>query len=101
MENSPFDRSLTREAAKRAVQPLQPGDGKTYFYGTRTNAGAELPPYYVVYFLLVDLLEYPFVGREEKVAWSVPVELNGRLFIVEHRKLGLGVFCRPDEVDEE
>jgi len=47
------------------------------------------------------LLEYPFFGREEKVAWSVPVQLNGQLFIIEHRKLGLGVFCRPDEVDEE
>lgn len=60
-----------------------------------------MPPYYLVYFLLVDLLEYSYFGRQEKVAWSVPVQLNGQLFIIEHRKLGLGVFCKPDEVCEE
>lgn len=101
MQSTPFNRSATHDAATRAVHPLQTGDGKTYFYGTRTKAGHELPPYYLVYFLLVDLLEYPYFGRQEKVAWSVPVKLNGQLFMIEHRKLGFGVFCRPDDVYEE
>ncbi len=100
MKNSSLEKSAIRAAAQRAIQPLEPGDGKTYFYGTRTNAGRELPPYYIVYFLLVELLEYPFFGRQEKVAWSIPVQLDGHLFIIEHRKLGLGIFCRSDEVDE-
>jgi hypothetical protein len=65
------------------------------------NAGRELPPFYLVYFLLVDLLKYPCFGRGEKVAWSVPVQLNGQLFIIEHRKLGLGIFCNPNEIYEE
>ena len=101
MKNTPFNRSATHEAVTRAVYPLQSGDGKTYFYGTRTDAGHELPPYYLVYFLLVDLLEYPCFGRQEKIAWSVPVQLNGQLFIIEQRKLGFGVFCNPNEVYEE
>jgi hypothetical protein len=58
-----------------------------------------LPPYYVVYFLLVDLLGFENLGRFEKIAWSVPVDLDGRAFLIEHRKMGLGVFAEklPDD----
>ncbi|MCZ7662526.1 MAG: hypothetical protein M5U22_06125 [Thermoleophilia bacterium] len=70
------------------------------FHARRTRAGYELPPYYLVYFLLVELLGFPHLGRSEKVAWSVPVELKDRVFMVEHRKLGLGVFADDPEADE-
>lgn len=33
------------------------------------------------------------MGRWEKTAWNIPVRLNGRLYGIEHRKLGLGVFA--------
>lgn len=60
---------------------------------SRTNGGRNLPPYYLVHFLLVDLLEFPHMGKWEKSAWTVPVRLRGRLYGIEHRKLGLGVFA--------
>jgi hypothetical protein len=58
----------------------------------RTEAGRGLPPYYLVYFLLVDLLKFPSLGQWEKTAWMVPVRFRGRLYGIEHRKMGLGVF---------
>ncbi len=89
-----------REAARKALGPLLPaGDPRNFeqsrclMLSSRTNAGRELPPYYLVYFLLVDFLGFPHLGRWEKTAWNVPVRLNGRLYGIEHRKMGLGVFA--------
>jgi hypothetical protein len=33
------------------------------------------------------------LGQFDKVAWSVPVDLQGQAFLIEHRKFGLGVFA--------
>jgi hypothetical protein len=76
--------------ATRAISPLSPGDDGSYFFGQRTAAGRELPQYYLVYFLLVDLLGFPSTGVQEKIAWSVPVKLGDKHLIIEHRKMGLG-----------
>ena len=35
---------------------------------------------------------FPDLGRYEKVAWSVPIQFEGKVFWIEHRKLGLGIF---------
>ena len=59
----------------------------------RTNASYELPAYYLVYFLFVDALSFPRLGQWEKSAWTVPVRYRGRLFGIEHRKMGLGIFA--------
>ena len=65
----------------------------------RTEAGRRLPPYYFAYFLLVDLLNFRNIGRFEKIAWSVPVDFEGKAFLIEHRKFGVGVFAEnlPDD----
>lgn len=60
---------------------------------SRTEAGRSLPEYYLVYFLLVDLLSFPHLGRGEKTAWTVPVRINGRLYGIKHAKFGVGVFA--------
>src|SRR5438477_5716589 len=83
-----------RKKALQAISPLRPADTGRYFWGERTNAGRELPPYYVVYFLLADLLSFPTIGQQEKVAWSIVLELEGKAFVVEHRKMGLGIFAK-------
>lgn len=96
----------TREAARRAISPLREAglesnaDKNSLFAATRTDAGRDLPPYYLVYFLLVDLLGFKNLGQFEKVAWSVPIDFNGRVFLVEHRKLGVGVFARDPHSEE-
>jgi hypothetical protein len=80
-----------RKRASRAIAPLRPAT-KLFGHGKRTSAGRTLPPYYLVYFLLVELLGFRYSGREEKVDWIIPVEFEGHFFTVEFRKLGLGIF---------
>ena len=95
-----------REAARRAIGPLRPTDEnsratKTFLFDAqRTEAGRDLPPYYLVYFLLVDLLGFKNLGRWEKLAWSVPVDFGGEAFLIEHRKAGVGVFARDAKGQE-
>ena len=75
-----------------AGPPRSPEEGRGLILSARTEAGRGLPPYYLVYFLLVDLLKFPSLGQWEKTAWTVPVRFRGRLYGIEHRKMGLGVF---------
>ena len=77
--------------ALQAIWPLKSVDS-TFYGNRRTAAGRGLPEHYLVYFLLVDLLGFKTLGRHEKLAWSIPVELEGQVLFIEHRKLGLGVF---------
>lgn len=76
----------------RVTRAFTGQDEHAPFLSSRTDGGRQLRPYYLVYFLLVDLLEFPSLGQGEKVAWSVPLEYNSRLYVVEHRKFGLGIF---------
>ncbi|MEH6717130.1 hypothetical protein [Parasphingorhabdus flavimaris] len=70
------------------------------FNAKRTDAGRSLPPYYLVYFLFVDLLNFRNLGQFEKIAWSVPIEYEGKAFLIEHRKFGLGIFAADLATDE-
>ena len=99
---TPEEIEEVRQQAMRAVAPLRPpAEGRKYTYGQkRTNAGRSLPEYYLVYFLLVDLLEFPHSGRWEKVAWTIPVDFNGSAALIEHRKFGIGVFSPASAEDE-
>lgn len=102
----PTDLEAIRDRVLQAIRPLKPLDSstehdpKTLFNAKRTNAGRGLPPYYLVYFLLVDLLGFSHAGKWEKSAWAVAVDWNGRGFLIEHRKMGLGVFAQDVERDE-
>ncbi|AEA60529.1 hypothetical protein [Burkholderia gladioli] len=76
-----------------AGPPTSKDESKSFHLSSWTNAGKDLPAYYLVYFLLIDLLKFPHLGRWEKTAWAVPVRLGGKLYGVEHRKMGIGVFA--------
>lgn len=96
-----------RDKATRAIAPVKPAGVSTeaephfLFNAKRTNAGRQLPPYYLVYFLLVDLLGFENLGQFEKISWSVPIDFKGRAFLIEHRKFGLGIFAQDLTQDEE
>lgn len=87
-----------RARALRALRDVRPANAQTqaladfWSKAQRTEAGRRLPEYYLVYFLLVELLRFPHRGPEEKVAWTVPIDFRGILFTLEHRKMGLGLF---------
>lgn len=101
-----LDIDKVRAAANRAIAPLKPAGDDTpaakdfLFAAKRTEAGRSLPPYYLVFFLLVDLLGFRNLGQFEKVAWSVPVVFNSKAFLIEHRKFGLGIFAHDLAQDE-
>lgn len=103
-EGLPPEMAAVREAVIAEIGDLVPAgppvsddEAKSFLYSSWTDAGRNLPPYYLVYFLLVDLLEFPHLGQWEKVAWAVPVRLRGKLYGVEHRKMGIGIFApNPD-----
>ena len=88
---------------RTALAPIAPADAKFAFWGARSNAGRSLPPYYLVYFLLVKLLRFNDLGRAEKVAFSIPIEFDESIVMIEYRKFGLGIFikCAADEVVAE
>jgi hypothetical protein len=89
-----------RTAAMQALGRVRAANSETkaekdfLFTASRTKAGERLPPYYLVYFLLVDLLGFPNLGRSEKIAWSVPIEFEDEAFLIEHRKFGIGLFAQ-------
>ncbi len=93
----------TRQAALRALGAVRPGSDpeELAFCGQRTEAGDKLPAEYLVHFLLIDLLEFPYLGRSEKVAWTVPIKYGDRFFVIEHRKFGIGVFAEDAKADNE
>jgi hypothetical protein len=103
----PPEMNPVREAALRALGPVKPIDSGTrahqtfLFDGKRSDAGRQLPPYYLVYFLLVDLLGFRNLGQFEKISWSVPIDYHGKAFLVEHRKFGVGVFVQEPAQDEK
>lgn len=102
----PEDKNILVLRALSALGNVKPADQNTIApkdflsKASRTNAGRELPPYYLVYFLLHDLLGFKDLGRAEKVSWSLPIDYNGKAFVIEHRKFGLGVFAYDLERDE-
>ena len=97
-----MDVDAIRERVRKAVWPLQGVDSPEYAPrgGYWTNSGERLPEYYLVYFLLVDLLEFDYVGQHEKVAWGIPVDLNGYVLSIEFRKRGLGIVAYDGDEPE-
>jgi hypothetical protein len=96
----PPEIEAVRKKALHALKEVQPAgpcrsnaESKALMLSSRTNGGRTLPEYYLVYFLLVDLLGYQDLGQWEKVAWVIPVRYQDRLYSIEHRKFGVGVFA--------
>jgi len=102
----PQDLELLREKVRSVLGHIREADESTktrkdfLFTAQRTDAGRSLPPYYLVYFLLHDLLGFKDLGKFEKIAWSIPIDYKGKAFLIEHRKFGIGVFASNLEKDE-
>ncbi|WP_127158765.1 hypothetical protein [Xanthomonas arboricola] len=100
VQTLPLDMESARSAARTALGEIEPAgvprsnnEPNALMLSARTDSGGNLPPPFLVYFLLVDLLEFPRMGRWEKTAWTVPIRFHGKLYGIEHRKMGLGIFA--------
>ncbi len=69
----------------------------TSFEAIKAN---ELPRPHLIYFLLKELLGYNDLGSAEKVAWSIPIDLNEDAYFIAHRKFGVGVFTQGNTADD-
>ena len=105
--NFPNDLKKLKFIVLNAIDPITEisentqADKKLLFNAQRTDAGRQLPEYYLCYFLLVDLLGFRNLGQFEKVSWSVPIDFKGTAFIIEHRKFGIGIFAQDKETQED
>ena len=79
-----------KSIALERLFPIKPVDENTetkkdfLFSATRSDAGRHLPDYYLVYFLFSDLLGFKNLGKFDKVAWSFPIDFNGKAFLIEY-----------------
>jgi hypothetical protein len=102
----PVEFAPLQEKCRRLLAPMKPADDKTrakkdfLFTGCRTVGADQLPRPHLIYFLLKELLGYTDLGRWEKLAWSIPVDLDGHAYLVEHRKFGVGIFTQGNTTDE-
>ncbi len=96
---------LLRNRVRAALQPIKPSDTNTkarqdfLLSGKRAVGASDLPAPYLIYFLLVEFLEFRDLGKFEKLAWSIPIDFEGKAFLIEHRKFGVGIFVQ-DEIDQ-
>lgn len=103
---TPDDLELLKQRVLLVLGDIKPATRETkadknfLFDAKRTEAGRALPPYYLVYFLLHNLLNFRNLGKFEKISWSIPIDFRGKAFLIEHRKLGVGVFASNLETDE-
>ena len=74
----PNDIDILKEKIQKILNPINcavkkrtKADKDFLFKAVRADAGENLPPYYLIYFLFVDLLGFKNLGRFEKVAWSI------------------------------
>ena len=96
---------LKNEALK-ILAPIRTFDENTkaeqnfLFTAQKSDWSSKLPPFYLIYFLFAELLDFKNLGQFEKIAWSFPIDLNGKAFLVEYRKFGVGVFIQSKD-DED
>lgn len=95
-----------KKKALQILSPIKPINIETtavndfLFRAKKSKASKLLPEYYLIFFLLSDLLGFENLGQFEKIAWSFPIDYNGKAFLVEYRKFGVGIFMQ-NESDEE
>jgi hypothetical protein len=51
---------------------------------------------YIIFIIFVHLKNFKYFGREEKVAWTIPVKFKGHPFILTHRKFGFNIISNED-----
>ncbi len=51
---------------------------------------------YIIFIIFVHLKNFKYFGREEKVAWTIPVKFKGHPFILTHRKFGFYIISNED-----
>lgn len=96
-----------KQKALEILSPIKEANNSTkakrnfLFDAERSDASRNLPEYYLIYFLFSDLLGFKNLGQFEKIAWSFPIDYNGKPFLIEYRKFGVGIFVEDKNEDKK
>lgn len=81
-----------RHCLKDFKSDSKPWKGAAVFREQHVDIPLRLvPPTYMVFLTFVGLLGYEYWGKEEKVAWMIPISYKGTPFLLSHRKFGFRV----------
>lgn len=87
-----FSLEKTRENAIRAITPLKKPQSNNQGSGSgAVFKGIPHHEYYLIFLLLVDLLDFKYLGPGEKVAYIIPVEFEGRHYSIVYAKFGMKI----------
>ncbi len=87
-----FSIEQVRENTQRAITPLRKPTSKRK-RGQQVEKYKGIPHhyYYLIYFMMVDLLEFDHMGPGEKVAYIIPVEHEGIRYCIVYAKFGMKI----------
>jgi hypothetical protein len=92
-----FDQILKDfESDLNPTEELIPWRGSKGTYTVREYRISQDPKYrvrdpYLIFIIFVQLKQYKFKGRDEKVAWTIPIKYKGEPFLLTLRKFGFQI----------
>src|SRR5580704_2173519 len=95
---------MTRTKLKKTLAAIltdfKPNENLADPYGSafaQLDTPLDLPPAHSIYLAFVTISNYPWSGRNEKVAWAISVTFRGVALVLTHRKFGFRILVLPDE----
>lgn len=67
----------------------------------RTSPEKDLKPYYLIYLLFVELLDFSYSGEEEKISFTIPIKYKENTFLLQHRKLGMALLSTNKSLESD
>jgi hypothetical protein len=102
----PAEFAPLKEKCRRLLVPMKAADDKTsakrdfLFTACETVGPTSCPDRISSIFCSRSFRATKIFGRWEKLAWSIPVDLDGHAYLIEHRKFGVDIFTQGNTTDE-
>ena len=89
-----FCLETTRNIVQRAMSGVSKPSKSAGITGRYTVfKGVPHSEYYLIFLMLVDLLEYEYFGPYEKIAYGIPIEFDGLSYSINYQKFGMRIEC--------
>jgi len=87
-----FSLEKMRNNVLRAIAPIEKPNSDDFGSGNpRVFKGIPHSEYYLIFLLLVDLLGFKYLGPGEKVAYTIPINFEGRRHSIVYAKFGMKI----------
>lgn len=89
-----FCLETTRSNVLRATSKISKPSESTRITGSYTVfRGIPHGEYYLIFLMMVDLLEYKYFGPYEKLAYGIPIQFENMIYSVNYEKFGMRIEC--------